>query len=186
MPLGVSAPGPIVGETRLETGREAGLAAPGFAAAILAALEQIARGAGQRIVRLAEGIDAAVMVEIDAHVQPYLGHPLRVTHGAGPGADHLRRLRPAAIDDGQRVEQLGFPIGAPPRLAVGQRRERRDHRPHVFRIVDDVAERRLHAPEAEQHPAVDAVFLFDARQHACIFARAFFADVDAPLRDSAG
>ena len=137
------------------------------------------------VVGLAERRDAAVVVVIDAHVQPDLRHPLGVTHGAGPRADHLGGLRPAALDDDQRVEQFGFPIGAPARLAPGQRRQRRDHRPHVFRIDDHVAERRLHAPQAEQDVAVDAVIVFDAREQAGIFLGALLAGDDAPVRAAA-
>ncbi len=85
----------------------------------------------------------------------------------------------------QRVEQFGFPIGAPARLAPGQRRQRRDHRPHVFRIDDDVAERRLHAPQAEQGVAIDAVILFQPRQQAGIFVRAFLAGDDPPIGTAA-
>src|SRR6185312_14455723 len=60
MPLRVSAPDTVIGEA-MAAGRDRRLAAPGFAAAIAAARDEIARRAGQRIVRLAERIDAAVM-----------------------------------------------------------------------------------------------------------------------------
>ena len=91
-------------------------------------------------------------------------------------------LRPAAVDDDQRVEQFGFPIAAPARLAPGQRGQRRDHRPHVFRIGHHVAEGGFHPPQAEHDVAVDAVILFDARQQVGIFLGAFLAGDDAPVR----
>src|SRR6185437_9090877 len=140
LPLRVAAPATAVAAAGSD------LAAPRFAAAIAAALDEIARGAGERVVGLAEGRGAPVVVVVDAHVQPHLRHPLGVAHRAGPGADHLGGLRPAPVDDGERIEQLGFPVGAPARLAESERGERRNDRPHVFRVDDHVAERGLHAP----------------------------------------
>src|ERR1035441_8283451 len=57
------------------------------------------------------------------------------------------------------------------RLAPGQRRQRRNDRPHVFRIDNDVAERRLHAPQPEQSVAVDAVVFFQTIEQAGILDR---------------
>ena len=94
-------------------------------------------------------------------------------------------LRPAAIDDGQRVEQFGFPIGRRRGSPQASAASAGNHRPHVFRIDDDVAERRLHAPQPEQDVAVDAVVFFDARQQVGIFLGALFAGDDAPVRAAA-
>src|SRR5262249_42559892 len=96
--------------------RQTDLITPGFPVAIVAAIDQEACGAAECIVRGAIRRDAAVVVEIDPHVQPYLRHPLGVSHGAGPGADHLLRVTPAAFDDDQSVEQLAFPVVASARL----------------------------------------------------------------------
>ena len=90
-------------------------------------------------------------------------------------------LRPAAIDDGERVDEFGFPIAAAARLAPGERGQRRNHRPHVFPIDDDVAEGRLHAPQAEHDVTVDAVVPLDPRQQADIFLGALLAGDDAPV-----
>ena len=161
VPFRVRAHRPVICEARL-AGRRLHLTAPGLAAPVVSALDQEARRAGKRIVRLAERRGAAVAVIVDAHVEPHLRHPLRVTHRACPRADHLLGFGPAAVDDGECVEQFGFPIFSPARLAPGEGGERGNDRPHVFRIDHDIAERRLHAPEPEQNVAVDAVVLFDA------------------------
>ena len=184
VPRGIAPHRPVVGHA-LTARRHLDLAAPGFAAPPFAALDQVARGAGQRVIRLAERIDAPVAIEIDADPQPHLGHPLRVAHGAGPRADHGVGPRPVAIDDLERVDQFGFPIAAAARLAEGEGGECRDDRPHVFRIVDDIAERRFHAPQAEQHIAVDAVVALEARQQPGIFLGALLAGGDAPVRAAA-
>ena len=65
------------------------LVAPVLAAAISAALDQILRGAGDRVIGLAEGRNASITIVIDATCEPYLRHPLGVAHGARPGAAHL-------------------------------------------------------------------------------------------------
>ena len=165
--------------------RKPHLVAPGFAAPVMAALREVARGAGDRVVRLAVRRDAAVTIVVDPHVQPHLRHPLGVAHGAGPGADHFLRARPAALDDHQRIGELLLPVGAPPRLAPGERRERGHDRPHVLEVDHDVAEGAFHAPQAEHDERVDAVIALDAREQVAMFAGALLAGPDAPVRDPA-
>ena len=114
-------------------------------------------------------------------MQPDLRHPLGVAHRARPGADHVGWLRPAAIDDRERVEQFGFPIAPPARLAPGERGQSRDDRPHVFRIGHHVAERRLHPPQTEDNVAVDAVVLLNPRKQTCVFLCALFPVIDPPV-----
>src|SRR5437588_5614295 len=109
-------------------GDAAHLITPMLATAIFSPFDEIVGGARERIIRFAEGRDAAVMIIVDAHVKPNLGHPLGVPHGACPRAAHLLGRTPAAIDDDEGVEQLLLPIAAPARLAPSKRTERRDHR----------------------------------------------------------
>src|SRR5262249_28683017 len=122
---------------RTDAGRQPYFVAPTFAAAILAALKNIAGSAGKCIVGGSEGRDSPVPIEVDAHVEPYLRHPLGVPHGAGPGTDHFAWNRPATLDDQERVEELLLPIGAPARFPPSQGRQRRQYRPHVLWIDDD-------------------------------------------------
>jgi hypothetical protein len=83
LPFLVTALGAIIGKLGLR-GRQLHFVPPRFAALILAALEQVARGSCERVVRLAERVDAAVLVVIDADLEPHLRHPLGVAHRAGP------------------------------------------------------------------------------------------------------
>jgi hypothetical protein len=66
---------------------------------VLAALDEIARRGCERIVRRAERRDLAVMVVVDAEMQPHLGHPLGVAHRTGPRANHFLRGAPTTLDD---------------------------------------------------------------------------------------
>ena len=108
-----------------------------------------------------------------------------MAHGAGPGAAHLGRIAPAALDDHQRIEQFLFPIGAPARLAPGQSRERGKHGTEMVLLHDRIAERGFHAPQPEQGDRRDAVILLDAREQRRKFLGALLAVGDAPFRDAA-
>src|ERR1700730_1770662 len=103
-----------------------------LAATISAALDEILRRAGNRVIGPAEGRDASVPIVIDAHVEPNLPHPLGVADGTRRGAAHLLRCAPATLYDHQRVEQLLFPVGFPPRLPPCQSGERRNDGAHVI------------------------------------------------------
>ena len=136
---------------------------PMLAAMIFAAVDQIARGGAQRIVGLAERRHPAVLVVIHADIEPDFRHPLGVSHGAGPRAAHLLRRAPAAIDHAQRVDQLGFPIGAAARLVPCERGERGKYRAHMVLLHQRIAIggfRRPIAPAAcrarRQNPARSA------------------------------
>ena len=122
------------------------LVAPVLAAPVFAAIDQIARARAERVVRPAERIDLAVAVIVETDVEPDFRHPLAVAHRAGPGADHLLRFAPALLHDAHRIDQLGLPIGAPARLAPGERRERRKHRARVVLLHDRIAEGRSRCP----------------------------------------
>ena len=122
--------------------------APVFAAVILAAVDQKARGRAQRIVGLAERRHPAVTVIIHPDIEPDLRHPLGVSHRAGPRSPHLLRRAPAAIDDLQRIDQFGFPIGAAARFVPGQRRQRGKYRPHMVLLHQRIADRRIRRPTA--------------------------------------
>src|SRR5262249_33220595 len=127
-------------------GGQSHLVPPTLAPAVAAALDEILGRARKGVVWRPKRRDAPIAVAVHAHAEPDLWHPLRVSHGAGPGADHVLFVRPTAFDDEKRVEELSFPIGASARLAPGQRRQRRNYGTHVLAAGDHVAERRFHAP----------------------------------------
>src|SRR5207248_7336907 len=99
------------------------LVAPVLAAPVFAAVDQITRATPECVVRLAEWIDLAVAVVVEADIEPDFRHPLRVAHGARPRADHLLRIAPAFVHDAQRVDQLRLPVRATAGLAPGERSE---------------------------------------------------------------
>ena len=156
-----------------------------FAAVIFAAIDQIARAGAQRIVGLAERRHAAVAVIVHADIEPDFRHPLGVAHRAGPGAAHFLRRAPAAIDDLQRVDQFGFPIGAAARLVPGQRGERGKYRAHMVLLHQRIAIGGLDAPQRQQRAALDAEILFDPREQRLVLSQRFLAGDDAPVRDAA-
>ena len=156
-----------------------------FAAVILAAVEQIARAGAERIVGLAERRDAAVLVVVHADIEPDFRHPLRMAHRAGPGAAHFLRRAPAAVDDLQRVDQLGFPIGAAARFVPGQRCERRKNRAHMVLLHQGIAIGGFNAPQRQQRAALDAKILLDPREQRLVLLQRFAAVDDAPVRGAA-
>src|SRR5205823_6838890 len=155
---------------------------PVLAPVIFAAIDQIARGGTQCIVRLAERGHPAVMIVVDPDVEPYFRHPLGMSHGAGPGSPHLLRRAPAAIDDAQRIDQLGLPIASAARLIPGERRQRWKYRPHMVLLHERIAEGGFDTPQRQQRAAFDAVILFDARKQGFILLQRFLAGDDAPVR----
>ena len=161
--------------------RHAHFIAPMLAAPIVAALDEKARGRCQRVVRRTVGRDFAVAVIVDAHIQPDFRHPLGVAHGAGPGADHFLRRAPAALNDDQSVDQLPLPIGAPARFAPGQRRQRRNDRPHMVFRHHRIAECRLDPPDAEHDGGLDAEIPLDARQQRRVLRRFLLAGGNFPV-----
>src|SRR6267378_1185594 len=112
--------------------RRAHLMAPMFAAVILAAVDQKARAGTQRVIGLAERRYSSILVVIHPDIEPDFRHPLGMPHRAGPRSPHLLGRAPAAIDDLEGVDQLGFPIGAAARFVPGKRRQRRKYRPHMI------------------------------------------------------
>src|SRR5262249_10030143 len=150
-------------------GSAAHLVAPVLAGAILAALDEILRSAGESVVGLAERRHPAVAVVVEPDIEPHLRHPLGMAHGARPGAAHLLGRAPAPLDDDERVEQFLLPIGAAARLSPRERRERRDDGAHVVLLHVRIAEGRFDAPEPEHDPAVDPVVLFDAGKERGVF-----------------
>src|SRR5260370_38894346 len=102
-----------------------------FATVIFAAIDQKARAGTERIVGLAERRYPAIPVVIHPDIKPDFRHPLGMSHRAGPRSPHLLRRAPAAIDDLQRIDQFGFPIGAAARLVPRECRERRKYRPQM-------------------------------------------------------
>src|ERR1700734_1953716 len=87
-----------------------------LAAPVFAALDKKLGRRRQRVVGRPERRNLAVMAIIDAEMKPDFRHPLRVTHRAGPGADHLGGCTPAILDDRERVDQFLFPVAAAMRL----------------------------------------------------------------------
>jgi hypothetical protein len=94
-------------------------------------------------------------------------------------------MAPAALDDGERVEKLGFPIGAAARLAPRQGGERGNDRSHVVLVHDGIAEGGLHPPEAEQDRGRDAEILLQPCEQGACLAQAFLAGCDPPIGDAA-
>src|SRR5262249_39532336 len=137
------------------------LITPMFAAVILAAIDQIFRSRAERVIRLAKWRDLAVAVIVDADIEPNLRHPLRVTHGASPGAAPLLRRAPAALDNAHRIDQLAFPIGLAPWLVPGQCGKRRKYRAHVILLHQRIAVRGFDTPKGEQRAAFDAEIALD-------------------------
>src|ERR1700722_20399409 len=92
---------------------------PAFAAPVFAAFDEKARRRGERIVRRPIRENAAVAVIVDTDVEPHFWHPLSVTHGAGPGTNHLLGRGHAALHDDQRIDEFTLPVGAPARFGPG-------------------------------------------------------------------
>ena len=156
-----------------------------LAAPVFAALDEVARRRAERVVRRPERRDLAVAVIVDAGMEPDFGHPLSVAHGARPRADHFCRRTPALLNDGQRVDQLGFPVFAPPRLGPCQRRQRGNDRPHVVLLHQRIAEGRLDAPDAEHDRGLDAIVALDARKQRRVLFCLRPAGDDAPIGNAA-
>jgi hypothetical protein len=114
-------------------------------------------------------------------MQPDFRHPLGMPHGAGPGAHHFFRRAPATLNDRQGIDQFAFPIAAAARLGPCQRRQRRDHRPHVIFLDDRIAECGFDAPDPEHEGRLDAEIALNARQQRCVFFRFGFAGFDPPI-----
>ena len=152
---------------------------------IFAAIDQKARAGAERIVGLAERRHPAVAVVIHADIEPDFRHPLGMAHRAGPRAAHLLRRAPAAIDDLQRIDQFGFPIGAAARLVPGERRERGKYRPHMVLLHQRIAIGGLDAPQRQQRAALDAEILLDPREQRLVLPQRFLAGDDAPVGDAA-
>ena len=148
---------------------------------IFAAVEQIFRGRAERVVGLAERRNLAVAVIVDADMEPDFRHPLGVAHRTGPGAAHLLRSAPAAIDDAKRVDQLAFPIGLAARRVPGERGQRWENRTHVVLLHQGIAERGLDAPQRQQGAALDAEILFDPREQRFVLLQRRLAVDDAPV-----
>ena len=166
------------------TGR-AHLVAPMLAAVPLAAIDEIFCGRAQRVVGLAERRHLAVAVVVDADIEPDFRHPLRMSHRAGPGSLHLLRRAPALVDDAQRVDQLGLPIGFSSRLVPGERGKRGKHRRHVVLLHQRIAIGGLDPPQSQQRTALDAEIALDAcEQRLVVFQRDLAVD-DAPVGDAA-
>src|SRR5215217_151081 len=144
-----------------------------FAAVVLAAVEQIARAGAERIVWLAERRDAAVLFVVHADIEPDFRHPLRMAHRAGPGAAHFLRRAPAAVDDAQRIDQLGFPIGTAARLVPGQCGERGEYRAHMVLLYQRVAIGGFDAPQRQERAALDAKILLDPGEQRLVLSECF-------------
>src|SRR5262249_47727654 len=99
--------------------------------------------------------------------------------------NHFAWNGPATLDDQQCVEELLFPIGAPARFPPSQGRERRQNRPHVLWIDDDVAEGRLHTPQSKHGVAVYGILTLDTFKQTCLFLGSLLAGPNAPVGNAA-
>ena len=113
-------------------------------AAFPAEPDQIIRGRAKNVGHVANEIALAGSVVVDRVFVILRRHHLRLAEFAGPRADHLGGRQVAALDQAQRVEQLGAKsIGAP--AIVGERGDRAERR--IFAHIG--AEIALQAPERD-------------------------------------
>src|SRR5262249_38960002 len=152
------------------------LVAPMLAPAILTALHEKTGGRAQRIIGPPERTHTSVAIVIHADVEPDLRHPLRMPHGARPGAAHLLRRSPAALNNHERIEQLLLPIFLAARFTPGERRQSGKNRPHVVLLNIRIAIGGLDPPDPEHHGTVDAEILLDALPQRRIFFGLLLAD----------
>ncbi len=138
----------------VEALRHGDLEAPGQAALPML-LGEIIGGGGEHVRHIAPEVGFAVAGKIDGVIDDVGRHELGLAHGAGPGAHHLVAAEMAVLHDAHGDDQLVAEI----RMAVvhvTERRQRAEYVPVVFlRAVVG-----LDAPERDQHPALDAEFLF--------------------------
>jgi hypothetical protein len=84
---------------------------------------QVIRGGCERVRHAAHQVAAAVAVIVHGELQVVGGRELHLPEFARPGAPHLRRLDVPAIDDAQRVNQLGAEV-IRAAAVIGERRQR--------------------------------------------------------------
>ena len=146
------------GARRLLPGHRLGhphLLQPGVAAPAEAL--QVVRRGGERVGHAADQVAPAVAVEIHRVFQVVGGRELDLAELARPGALHLRRRDIAAVDDAERIHQLGAEeVGAA--AIVGERGERaeRGKVAHVAAVIG------LQPPEGDDDRAGHAVLALDA------------------------
>src|SRR5262249_37871963 len=85
--------------------------------------DQIIRRRGEHIGRAAQKIARAIAVVIDGVLIIFRWHHLGLAELAGPRTDHVRRTQIAALDEAERVEQLGAKAVRAPAV-VSERSER--------------------------------------------------------------
>ena len=143
-----------IGEGR----RQLHLEAPGQVA-LPVVVDQMIGGRSQRIRQRVPQVRRARSVAIHRERQIVGRQELRMSHRAGPGADHARGRHVVLGDDVERGQQLrareGLAVGAI--AEVGQRLE------HVG-IAEIVAEIGLDAPDAHDDVRRHAVVMLDAGQ----------------------
>ena len=101
-------------------------------------------------------IAPTVAVEIDRVFVIIRRRELQRAEFAGPVPDHLARPQVAALDDAQRIDQLGAEELRSPAI-IGERRDRAQDR--IFAVV--AAEIALERPEGGDHRRRHAVLLLD-------------------------
>src|SRR5208282_1878142 len=135
-----------------------GALAPGLAALPAVAFEVIG-GGGEHVGHTVNEIAAAVAVVIDGVLEIGRRQELGLADLAGPGAAHVAGAYVAAVDDAQRIQELG-PEFVRAAAIVGQRRQRANGRESA-RVGAEVG---FEAPDGDDDRAGHSVLLLDAAE----------------------
>ena len=177
---------PGAGHLRLQHRNRRARNRPGLSTPALPAhpsgARQIGRRGGQRIRRvLGPDIAAAVAGEIHRIGQIGCRDELRMSHGPGPAAGHVRRRRVTFLNDLQRRNQLLFKERTAPPV-IGQCGRCRDH----GHIAPPRTVTAFQPPDGHDNLFIDAVFRLDLRQGACVTYQHLFAGADPLVRGGNG
>ena len=168
------------GEVRLvprQVGRHPHLLQPRLAPPPAQMHQEIGRGS-DHIGHAGDQVAAAVAVIVHRVVEVVRRQELRLPQLAGPRADHLLGREVAAVDDTQRVQQLGTELLAAAAV-VGQRRERAQdgELAHAGAVVA------LQRPQPGDDGARHAVVLLDLGEQLAVLLEARQAALDAVVGD---
>ncbi len=148
-PFGRRLPGAF-GQGVVEARRQVNLAGPVLAGPPAGLFQEIGAGA-QGVRRRVPDVDPAIAVDVDPLGQIFAGLELGLAHGSGPRAGQLRAGDLADRQDAQGVREFG--LGPGPAPAVG-RQGGQGADDVIAPLVQAVAG--LQAPDADQHPGIDA------------------------------
>ena len=142
-----------------------GALAPGLAALPPIAFEIIG-GGGEYVGDAVNEIAAAVAVVIDGVFEIGRRQELGLANLAGPSAAHFAGAHVAAVDDAQRIQELG-PEFVRAAAIVGQRRQRAKGRESA-RVGAEVG---FEAPDGDNDRARHSVLLLDAAEDRAVLLK---------------